>query len=724
MSDDGFTYRCQQNADIECAASCVGLDACQECECAIVETNAGGPWGDVMDVFFCLFPIVFLIVVTIKPNPYPTTVSLPLAAFFMLMVRLMYLGSDPLLTCASVVLGLHEALTPLSIMAGAITLFETMEATSCMPYMMREMKALTAGHPVAELMLIFSFAYMIEGASGFGTPVALGAPMLVSTGHSKMKSVVTLLVMNTFATVWGAVGTPIWFGFGNVFEPDEQEDAFIQVSYKAGVCLATCAFLLMPFLLCIICPWVLVRKNLLFIFLSLGTVVGPSLGLSFATYEFPSLIGGMVGCAGTAVLIKYRMGLSTLEDYLVNDDGKDPLEIGSVSEASVVKKIERAQSMASSAAGNSSRDAVRKDYKHATSSMSDVTTDAFSSRRAGVVEEGTPEDNEKIEANAEKEEVAPETSDRVANGKTKESTNDNDDTPIVNTPETLTNSENNPLISQQEELEAILGPRKEFGEGYVKELVIRTSPIWLVVLLLVLTRVNQIGLKELLTSQDPNFAIFFGTYGTFRLSASLVFQLNNILTYPRLNWKYEFLYLPFIMPFVLVSLFTMFIFRKDLQRTPREIVGVVTGRLANPAIALLGALCLVQLLLRIDTAAPAYILGTVLADWFKQGFIVITPLLGALGSFFSGSTTVSNLTFGTIQVLAANSIGVSETSMLALQAVGASAGNGICLNNIIAACAVVGLDIGEGAILKQTYKFVLGITTISTLIMLALFLRF
>ena len=69
--------------------------------------------------------------------------------------------------------------------------------------MMREMKSLTEGHIVAELMLIFAFAYMIEGASGFGTPVALGAPMLASLGHCKFGSVVTLLVMNTFATVCG-----------------------------------------------------------------------------------------------------------------------------------------------------------------------------------------------------------------------------------------------------------------------------------------------------------------------------------------------------------------------------------------------------------------------------------------------------------------------------------------------------------------------------------------
>lgn len=155
MSEEAldFSYRCQSESDIPCAESCIGLDACQECSCATLALEAGGDWGEIMDVLMCLFPIVFLIVVTIKPNPFPTTTSLPLAALFMFLVRLMYLGSDPLLTSASVVLGLHEALTPLSIMAGAICLFETMESTFCLPYMMREMKALTAGHPVAELML-------------------------------------------------------------------------------------------------------------------------------------------------------------------------------------------------------------------------------------------------------------------------------------------------------------------------------------------------------------------------------------------------------------------------------------------------------------------------------------------------------------------------------------------------------------------------------------------
>ena len=92
----------------------------------------------------------------------------------------------------------HPARLHSMFQAGAICLFETMESTRCLPYMMREMKVLTGGHPVAELTVIYSFAMMVEGASGFGTPVALGAPMLISLGHPKFECVVVLLLMNTF----------------------------------------------------------------------------------------------------------------------------------------------------------------------------------------------------------------------------------------------------------------------------------------------------------------------------------------------------------------------------------------------------------------------------------------------------------------------------------------------------------------------------------------------
>lgn len=58
---------------------------------------------------------------------------------------------------------------------------------------------------------------------------------------------------------------------------------------------------------------------------------------------------------------------------------------------------------------------------------------------------------------------------------------------------------------------------------------------------------------------------------------------------------------------------------------------------------------LVQLIRQGGAGSPAFFIGFYLSAWLKQGFLAVSAFLGALGSFFSGSTTVSNLTFGDIQ---------------------------------------------------------------------------
>jgi len=96
--------------------------------------------------------------------------------------------------------------------------------------------------------------------------------------------------------------------------------------------------------------------------------------------------------------------------------------------------------------------------------------------------------------------------------------------------------------------------RKSYAEGYVREAIMRTFPIWGFVLTLIITCVPAFKIKGILTKQNPHFlGIQFGTYGDFRISASVVLQLKNILTYLNLNWKYEVFYVLFLIPFVLVS---------------------------------------------------------------------------------------------------------------------------------------------------------------------------
>jgi lactate permease len=77
------------------------------------------------------------------------------------------------------------------------------------------------------------------------------------------------------------------------------------------------------------------------------------------------------------------------------------------------------------------------------------------------------------------------------------------------------------------------------------------------------------------------------------------------------------------------------------------------------------------------------------------------PLVGTIGSFVAGSVTVSNMMFSLFQFGVALQIGLSTALVLGLQCVGASAGNIICVSNIVAAEATVGLAGREGMLIRK-----------------------
>ncbi len=81
---------------------------------------------------------------------------------------------------------------------------------------------------------------------------------------------------------------------------------------------------------------------------------------------------------------------------------------------------------------------------------------------------------------------------------------------------------------------------------------------------------------------------------------------------------------------------------------------------------------------------------------------IFSPFIGGLGAFVAGSNTVSNMMFSLFQFGVGERIGVSPTWVVALQAVGGAAGNMICVHNVVAASAVVGLSGKEGAVIRMT----------------------
>ena len=133
-----------------------------------------------------------------------------------------------------------------------------------------------------------------------------------------------------------------------------------------------------------------------------------------------------------------------------------------------------------------------------------------------------------------------------------------------------------------------------------------------------------------------------------------------------------------------------------------------SGRMIFPSLIALGAAVpMVRIFLHsevnaADLPAMPLALAAQAALYLTDAWIWCAPLVGALGSFIAGSATFSNLMFGSFQQAMAESSGLPSTVVLALQMLGANAGNMICVVNVVAAASVVQLSGREGEIIRYT----------------------
>jgi lactate permease len=209
------------------------------------------------------------------------------------------------------------------------------------------------------------------------------------------------------------------------------------------------------------------------------------------------------------------------------------------------------------------------------------------------------------------------------------------------------------------------------------------SPYLIVAVLLVLTR-TVAPIKALVTS------------------VAVTLKWTDILG-SGISTKSQPLYLPGFL-FIVTVLMAYALFRmkgSQIRRSWKDSGHTLLGA----ASALIFSVPMVQVFINSQSESLNQ-MPLVLADGvsalFGSLWPLIAPTIGALGAFVAGSNTISNMMFSLFQFGMAEKIGVTASVVVALQAVGGAAGNMICVHNVVAASATVGLLGKEGNMIRKT----------------------
>jgi lactate permease len=132
-------------------------------------------------------------------------------------------GAITALVCASVVFGMPWRLSAASLAYGAafgvlkiawiviaaVFLYDVTVYTGQFEIMKSSVAHITEDRRLQALLIAFCFGALIEGAAGFGAPVAIAGAFLIGLGFKPFHAAALNLIANTAPVAWGAIGTPV-----------------------------------------------------------------------------------------------------------------------------------------------------------------------------------------------------------------------------------------------------------------------------------------------------------------------------------------------------------------------------------------------------------------------------------------------------------------------------------------------------------------------------------
>ncbi|OEH91386.1 L-lactate permease [Bacillus solimangrovi] len=513
---------------------------------------------------------VFIFLVILK---LPATKAMPLSFITSALLAFLVWKVPFVQIAAASIEGIVVALTILWIVFGAILLLNTLKMSGAMDSIRSGFLGVTADRRVQVIIIAWLFGAFIEGAAGFGTPAAIGAPLLVALGFPPLAAVVLTLISDSSPVSFGAVGTPVIVGVdqglreGASVAPQVQQfldgtpmPEFMQTIAVQAMQIDMFVGTFIPLILVALLTrffgenrsW---KEGLQIwkfaLFAGLSFTVPALIVASLLGPEFPSIIGGLVGLSIVVPAAK--------KGFLLPEEAWD------------FKQTEKSETV----------------------KTEQVTTKNLSLKRAWV-------------------------------------------------------------------------------------------PYILVAILLVITRLNILPIKGWLTSVNVSLNEILGT---------------------GISTSFQPLYLPGTI-FVTVVIATIFIHKMNASEV-KEAFGESARTIVGSAIALGFAVPMVRIFINSGVNAADLLsmpmeLAILVSELVGDKWPLVAPFIGSLGSFISGSATFSNMMFSLFQFSVADQIQASPNVILALQVLGANAGNMVCVLNVVAAASVVGLLGSEGKIIRFT----------------------
>lgn len=486
---------------------------------------------------------------------------------------------------ASVLEGWVIAAAILIIVFGAIVLLNTLKAGGALEVIREGFTKISPDRRIQTLIIGWLFVSFLEGASGFGTPAAIVAPLLLALGFPALAAVVLALIADSAAVSYGAVGTPVIVGIGQGLNNLDQT-TLMEIAVKASVLDIFVASFIPLMMVMMLTRFFGANRSLkeglgawkFALLVGFSYTITAALVAYFLGPEFPSILGGLVGLAVSVT-------------------------------------------------------AARKGW--------------FMPKDVWLFPSDTPLKD-------------PQSLDKTAPGLLESCPPGSD----VSAPAACLTAET-------------FNPQK-------MSLLRAWTPYLIVVILLVLSRLDFLPFKSLLNG--------------------FIISFNQILS-TDISAKLTPLYLPGTF-FIVVALIAVFLHRIK----PKQVQAAWTDslKIMLPTMIALGAsVPMVRIFLNsgLNTAGLDSMpieLANLAAQTFQTHWALGAPFIGALGSFIAGSATFSNMMFAELQSSTAQAVGLPSQWILALQMLGANAGNMICVVNVVAAASVVNLIGKEGQIIRLT----------------------